>query len=277
MPLTGEWLRRAQFRSAQFSEPDLVDPAHAQPGQADDPRMTAVTDAPAYYPVAPSEQFVDTEFVMLSQHVPTDRTPNRSTDGGPRSADTPTPAPSHQIDLGADERYQTQVTETFVFTGPRGDRYTRTEEDGLPSPYEGTTGDTQLRRGLNSYDVNNGPSGRALAWETGDSYLGRAWRRGYYHRYWVEHDIAIPPRFHDYRIVSPNVASRVTDIPPPDADGGPYNSPFSSLARAVRNQFSRPMIRREPEPMSESVSYDGTTDGAPPGGAVLPVNDWVVG
>jgi hypothetical protein len=270
MPLTGEWLRRAQFRSAQFSDPDIVDPRHSTPGHEDDPRTEAVTDAPAYYEVAPSG-LIDSDYVMLSTNTTIDQTPRRHDAGSAGDADVAAPDPAHQRNEGA-VRYETQSRgDTFTFTGALGDRYWRTEDEGFDSPYAGTTGDTQLRRGLNSYGENNGPSGRAAAWETGDSYLGRAWRRGYYHRYWVEHDIAIPPRFHDYRIVSPNTAARVTDIPPPDAGGSPYASPFSSLARAVRNQFARPMVRREPEPMSESVATDGVT------ADVIPLQDWIVG
>lgn len=246
LPLSGAWLRETTWaRQPQTQRPHQPDPRHNEPGAGEDPNPT--WQATAYQDVAPAPDMPGLEWVTVAAGVILDQTPDDHRDGGPHSALATQSqlSAAHQRDYGADER-NTRFAPPFQFTS---DRYEQTEVE-LGEEYAPGVSDTALRRrpGLSADPINNPP----LA-----SYLGRRYRPGYYRANWVEHDFAPPPRTHDYRWVRPNVAAVIADAPPP-IEPGPYNSPFSSLARAVRNIGRRPMLRRVPETISEPVMTDGT-------------------
>lgn len=258
LPLSGAWLRDTVWaKDPQFEHPHRLDPRHQEPG-GEDPNVT--WQATPYQDVAPAPEMPGLEWVTVAAGMILDQTPTGHREGGPHSALATTPqlVAAHQRDFGADER-ETRHQPKFQFSTDRRDQ-TSTE---LGAEYSPGVSDTALRRrpGLSADPVNNPP----LA-----SYLGKPWRPGDYRATWYEHDFSPPPRYHDYRWVRPNVASPVADAPPP-VDPGPYNAPFSSLARAIRNISRTPMLRRVPETISEPVMTDGT-DQQP-----QPMADWVAG
>lgn len=96
-------------------------------------------------------------------------------------------------------------------------------------------------RGLNGLADNN-PDG---------------FRRGFVEQHWVDRKLYVGERVHDYRILTPNTPFVDENAPVP-ADPGPYNSPFSSLARMVDSVNMRPMMRREAPPVDEGMVSDGS-------------------
>jgi len=257
LPVTGAWLRQTTWaRQPQFAEPHTLDPGHRVPG-IEDPNP--VWQGEPYQEVAPADDMVGLEWVTNVAGLVLDQTPPGHLEGGPHDHD-PSQAElyrAHSRDFGADDA-STRHEPKFAFSTDRRDA----TETILGEEYAPGVTDVALRRGLTADPINNPP----LA-----SYLGRSYRPGYYRYTWYEHDFSPPDRRHDYRMVRPNLASVVADAPPP-AEPGPYNSPFSSLARAIRNVGRKPMLRRVPETISEPVMTDGL-DQAP--AEQLAVGDWV--
>jgi len=109
-----------------------------------------------------------------------------------------------------------------------------------------------LQRGLNGLPENNPDGWRAghIEWWRPDRKFYEGWRTT------------------DARPLVPNVAQLATDTPPVPTQ---FGNPFNSLARAMTMVNQRPMIRRDPTPISENITTDGTY------GANAYVSDWVVG
>lgn len=93
---------------------------------------------------------------------------------------------------------------------------------------------------------------------TDDSYP-EGFRPGYVEQFGVDRKLYVGERVHDMRILTPNLPYVETDAPVP-ADPGPYNSPFSSLARAITNVNARPMMRREAPAVDQDTISDGTDE-----------------
>jgi len=106
------------------------------------------------------------------------------------------------------------------------------------------------QRGLNSYGVNNPPL---------ESYGGRGYRYGWVEQAVVDRKMYDATRVHDERLITPNTATEFADQPVP-ADAGRYNEPFGSLQRAMTTISQRPMMRRQPPAMDQSIMVDGTED-----------------
>ena len=118
------------------------------------------------------------------------------------------------------------------------ERYLHTRFEGLTSSPVPTEA---LRRGLNGDPLNN-PEG---------------FRAGYVDQDWVDRKMYDPERVHDRRLNLPNTADIVADQP---GQPVPWGNPFAGMARAITNVNQSPMIRREPPPISESVTTDGSED-----------------
>jgi hypothetical protein len=112
---------------------------------------------------------------------------------------------------------------------------------------------TALVRGLNANPENN-PEG---------------FRRGWVEQSFVDRKFYEGQRFHDRRLLTPNVATIADDQPPVEGTSG---SPFRGLQRAFSSVSQNPMIRREPPSMSESVTTDGTEQTYD-----MQPSDWVTG
>ncbi len=129
-------------------------------------------------------------------------------------------------------------------------RYASNRIEG--TPYAGVS-PVALQRGLNANPENN-PEG---------------FRRGFVEQFFVDRKFQIGERFHDRRLLTPNLATVETDQA---AVPGTSGSPFTTLARGMSTIAQRPMIRRNPPTISESVTDDGayqTYDDQP--------SDWVTG
>lgn len=113
--------------------------------------------------------------------------------------------------------------------------------------------DVALRRGLNADPVNN-PEGFRLGWVEQN---------------WVDRKMYDPERIHDRRLNLVNTADVDQNQP---GQPVPFGNPFASLARAITTVAQKPMIRREPPPISESVVTDGSEDMYD-----ATETDWVVG
>jgi len=105
-------------------------------------------------------------------------------------------------------------------------------------------------RGLNSYGVNNPPL---------ESYGGQGFRYGYTEQFAVDRKMYDPERINDDRMYTVNTATVLDDQPVPE-NAGAYNAPFSSLARIIANVNQKPMMRRQPPAMDQSVMTDGSED-----------------
>lgn len=179
-----------------------------------------------------------------------DRTPTTHVDGGEFSAFNTQYElqEAHNKDRGAalKERYQANAYEFF------NERYYDAWLDGSPAPAITEGVKAAYVRGINSAEVNNGPSGRTRAWS------GR-WRAGRYQYHNVNRNFSPPRRQHDYRFVQPNVVTHIGDAPPPDKPDT-YSSPFSSLQRFIKDIKTKPMARRVPPPFDEDLIYDGSAD-----------------
>lgn len=113
-----------------------------------------------------------------------------------------------------------------------------------------------LVRGLNSYGDNN-PEG---------------FRRGWVEQTFTDRKLQVPAwnaRDHDRRLLTANTAYANNQLQPPVE--GTSGVPFSSLAKSLKDISQKPMMRRLPESISESV----ITDGAEQGYDDIP-EDWVV-
>ncbi len=113
-----------------------------------------------------------------------------------------------------------------------------------------------LVRGLNSDPANN-PEG---------------FRRGWVEQTFTERRMYDPERTHDRRLLTPNTAYAETNQA---AIPGTSGSPYDTLARAIKNVNQRPMIRREPPAMSQSIETDGSEE--PEYQYDSQPSDWVAG
>lgn len=93
---------------------------------------------------------------------------------------------------------------------------------------------------------------------TDDSYP-EGFRPGIVEQTGVDRKLYVGERVHDMRILTPNTPFIDQDAPPP-AGAGQYNSPFSSLARAMTTVNARPMLRREAPAVDQDVMTDGTDE-----------------
>lgn len=252
MPITGAWLASNRRPDPQQAVLHQLDGEHAEPG-SDDPNPSWQADP--YQDVGALTDVSGLEWITDAPGLLLDRTPTSHDEGGPRGLAGPGElARAHAVDYGADE-VESRREAPFRFVD---DRHEQTTVDGL-----GPVGvaPVALLRGLNS-DPENNP---AL-----DSYEGRPFRFGWYRRTWVEHNFRPPWREHTHRIIRPNTATEVGDAPPP-SEPGPYNSPFASLARSIRQLNAKPAVRRVPEPTDANIVDDGL------GQPVEAPLDWVVG
>jgi hypothetical protein len=120
-------------------------------------------------------------------------------------------------------------------------------------------------RGLNSNPANNPPD---------DSYGPMGYRPGWVRNWWGDADRKLyygRREGHDARWLIPDTAYADPGQGAPDS-GTPYTSTFDSLARAIRNVWQKPMMRREPPPIDDSVMSDGAEDTY-----AADVDVWVVG
>lgn len=118
------------------------------------------------------------------------------------------------------------------------ERYLSTRFEGIQSSPVPTEA---LRRGLNADPINN-PDG---------------FRFGWVEQHTVDRKMYDPERIHDRRLNLPNTADLVSDQPGQPVSWG---NPFSAMARAITNVNQRPMIRREPRPIDDSIIDDGADE-----------------
>ena len=242
MAFSNAWLSR-QFSVDPDERLHTADEAHSRRGHGQDPNpsweMTVDPDqTPEYLADYPEMDWLvaDTPGFVL------DTTPVDHNDGAgvkPYANDVASQSGAYAAssnDRGSDEKHVFNVPPFQDATT----RYVSSRFEGI-----GTYGvsDTALKRGLNSLPENN-PDG---------------FRRGWVEQQFVDRKMYDPERIHDRRLNTLNVAAVATDQPVPE-DAGNYNSPFSSLARMMRTVNQKPMIRREPPPISESVVTDGEED-----------------
>lgn len=97
------------------------------------------------------------------------------------------------------------------------------------------------QRGLNADPVNN-PEG---------------FRFGWVEQYWVDRKFYEGERVHDRRLLTPNTAYVDTGQP---SQPVPFGNPFASLARIITSANQRPMIRRQPPTIDETIVTDGSDD-----------------
>lgn len=107
-----------------------------------------------------------------------------------------------------------------------------------------------LRRGMNSLPENN-PEGYPVGTAQVNDFA--VFRKHF----------AVGVRRHDRRVVGPNTAAQVTNVPTP-AEGNLLTSPFDSLARPFQRVFQRPGLRREPPSVSDDLQSEGVAQPAYP-------------
>lgn len=230
MPLSGSWLQAKRARDPDQAPLHQADPEHFQPGSVD---QVPTWQAPPYQEVAPSRPALGFEWIARSPGLVVPEAPWE--DGHDHF-------PGHQVDdgglyqrsPGVRAQHSDESYETDVFDGLGGD-VSRID-------------DTTLRRGLNAEPQNNPPD---------ESYGGLGFRPGRYAHWNLWRKMAPPWRIHDQRVGAFAVVTAIGDAPTP-APAGPYNSPFSSLARVRRTVNARPQMRRIPEQFDEAIMTDGS-------------------
>lgn len=239
---TGGW-RAKQFYTDPDEKLHTAGAVHVADSKDPNPTWIAPGDldqTPEYvsgdYPEDPDWLFADTPGVVLDQT-------NYETHEAPQS---PLTAPDEGASRGG------------AFAPPvfqaSDERYLSTRFEGLgesPVPTEA------LRRGLNGDPLNN-PDG---------------FRRGWVEQTLVDRKMYDPTRVHDRRLLQPNTATVDADQP---SQPVPFGNPFASLARMITNVNQRPMIRREPPPIDQSIVTDGSEDIYDAGGEYAET-DWVAG
>ena len=249
------WLRK-QFSVDPDEKLHTADPEHTKRGHDQDPNPTweyeskPELETPEFLADYPEIDWL----VVNTPGVVLDTTPNDHNDGAgdrPYSNDVQSQMGAYAAsgsDYGSDEKANFEVP-------PMQDYTTKYESRRFEGIDVYGVSDVALKRGLNALPENN-PDG---------------FRRGWVEQQFVDRKLYDPVRIHDRRLNTLNVATVATDQPVPE-DAGPYNSPFNALARMIKNVNQKPMIRRDPPPLSESVMTDGeesmydATSG-----------DWVVG
>jgi hypothetical protein len=274
MGVSGSWLRQ-NFMVDPPTPLHQADPAHAvsEPG---DPTVGAwsgppILDTdPAPYLIGESVPFVvDTDGLVLDYTVWGDHEDGYASENYGESFTMPydggAPADvqqahasgyAHTRDYGAARKH---VYDTPPFQAT-DERYLGWYEEGFgPVELPALAGGGQ--RGLNSYGVNNPGM---------DSYGGHGYRFGWTEKMAVDRKMYDPVRINDERLIQPNTATEIDDQPVP-GDAGPYNPPFTSLARIIATVNQKPMMRRQPPAMDQSIMTDGTDD------TYDADNDWVIG
>ena len=251
VPLSGAFLRAKRVPDPNQATLHQADPTHFEYGAGEEADTEPpVWEAPPYHETAPARPVLGFEWIANTPGVTFpepgghDQAPGRSHDDGGISSRNLEPAVQWQH---SDERYE---SDSF---------------DGLPGSVSTLPHEVHAR-GLNAEGQNN-PSDEA--------YGGEGFRRGRY-TWWNVHRRFSPPwRVHDRRMVGAWTATQIGDATPPE-NAGPYNSPFSSLARARRNLYARPQMRRIPPGFDDAVVTDGSESiaaGPPP----LIGGQWVAG
>lgn len=256
MTYTGAWKASTNFYYDPLTgKVHTADPAHAVTNAADP--VAYVYTAPLGLDYTEGEmvpEYPGAEWVTQEPGRIGDMTPvsHSGGDTGPTFAtDQEMQADAlarHSVDYGGSHAYNFDqpdfrgYTETFDMVLRAGD---------TPEP-PATVNPVALQRGLNGLPENN-PEG---------------WRAGHIDWYRPNRKFYEGQRSHDARPLVPNVAQLGTDQPPVPT---PYGNPFSSLARAMTTVNNRPMLRREPTPMSQDVTTDGSFDGD------VYAGDWMVG
>lgn len=274
MAFSGSWLKENFFVDPP-TPLHQADPSHAR-ADAADPTVGAwsgpaiLQTAPPAYMVGESVPWVvDTEGLVLDLSEWGDHEAGYDSenygesftmpwDGGAPAdvAQAQASARAHSIDHGAARKhaYDTPPFQAF------DERYIGQYIEGFgPIELPALAGGGQ--RGLNSYDVNNPGL---------ESYGGKGFRFGFTEQMWVDRKMYDPTRVNDERLILANTATVLDDQPVP-ADPGPYNEPFTSLARILRTVNQTPMMRRQPPAMDQSVITDGADDLYDAG------DDWVMG
>lgn len=129
------------------------------------------------------------------------------------------------------------------------ERYLSTRFEGLSTS---PVSDEARRRGLNADPLNN-PEG---------------FRWGWVEQYTVDRKFYQGERVHDRRLNLPNTAFEDTGQP---AQPGSFGNPFASLARIITSVNQKPMIRRQPPTIDETIVTDGSED------TYEAYPDWVAG
>lgn len=250
------------YSTGTYSDPSqrLVHVAAPEHGDLDTPDAVPIWYAPALTPVADIGAYPGMNWVMTGGSMQLDHTPV-SHDGGdtmPMQPDLRAMAAASGARHGTD--YGSSLAGNWapppVTFRDEHQVYTRIPGNGPGDDISVST--VALQRGLNSLPENNpdGYNPGSVQWER------------------AERKFAIGERVHDMRVLHLNVAEGGgTNVP---AKGGPYNSPFDSLARALTNINARPQQRREPQGIGESELSDGALDSyflAPR----ATVGQWVVG
>jgi hypothetical protein len=270
---SGSWLRQ-DFTVDPYTPLHQSDPAHAEqlPG---DPTVGAwsgpeiLRDDPAPYLVGESVPWVvDTDGLVLDT-TPDDHEEGYDSenygesftmpwDGGAPAdvAQARASAVAHGTDFGSSRKgnYDTPPFQAH------DERYLSYRIEGF-GPIELPQLVGGGMRGLNSYGVNN----PAL-----ESYGGQGFRYGYTEQFVVDRKMYDAERMTDERLITANTATGIDDQPVP-ANPGAYNTPFSSLARILTTVNQKPMMRRQPPAMDQSVITDGAED------LYDAESDWVIG
>lgn len=232
MPLSGTFMQQKRVKDPQQAALHAAGPAHEAYGQAEQDEPPAWA-APTYQEVAPGPETVGLEWVTTAPGL---ELPTPTYVGGHEDAKAHD-SPDAAVESDSRREASTQFSD---------ERYEGDVVGGYPGNASNVATEA-LRRGLNAEAQNNPPD---------ESYGGEGFRRGTYRWTWVERVFSPPWRHHDFRVVTPYTASEVGDAPPP---GNParFNSPFSSLARQVRDAAT-PQLRRTPEPVDEGLATDGS-------------------
>ncbi len=238
MTFTGAW-RARQFSVDPYERLHTAGADHVADSKDPNPTWIAPGDldqVPEYvsgdYPEDPDWLFADTPGVWV------DATNYESHE----APDSPMVAP----DEGAARQagFAPPVLQSY------DERYLGVRFEGID---KSPVNDAQLRRGLNADPINN-PEGFRLGWVEQN---------------FVDRKMYDPERIHDRRLNLPNTADVVANQP---GQPVPFGNPFAGLARAITSVSQRPMIRREPPPIDESVVDDGSENTYD-----ATETDWVVG
>jgi len=235
-PYNGAWLRSAYVDPKAAYVP-TASPEH---GTDDGPGEHAYAhQAPALPEPGASGEFVGMSWLdnvtnMLGAVI--DRT-------NYESHDAPEGPGAHAVNEGAaragysSDRAATQCT---------AEEYRSVRFESNPSP---GVSNTALRRGMNSLPENN-PDGFPVGQAQVNDFA-------------VFRKFAVGQRRHDRRVVTPNTAAAVSNVPTPDR-GNLLTSPFDSLARPFQRVFQKPELRREPPSVSDDLQTEATATPAYP-------------
>jgi hypothetical protein len=251
MAYTGMWLSNALYQRGQTAI-HQADPAHADTTSAPGPYQALTYSAPPSDPVASMTDYPGSEWVVQTTGLQIDQTPEDHADGygGNAYPDLVEQAARsgqvHTEDYGASkQRNHAQPGLQFAREHYSSQRF--------EVPVQTATNPVALQRGLNGLAENN-PDG---------------FRQGFDFVPFVDRKFEIGQRFHDAHVAEVNTAAVIKDLPVPQ-NPGPYNSPFSFLARSI-TRSPVPMIRRDPPPIDAPVVSDGSEN------VYAAEQQWVVG